>query len=115
MAKKGSSRKSARPLSLAAFFRRLWATPGLLDRFSQSREGREEVLGRFKLSARHKRLLAEGCVRDIIAELAGVSLTKAQQTTIINCEDGGADVKCGHPECKAFMQSMASTYKPKKR
>jgi len=92
-----------RKTSLAAFFRKLWSRPELLARFSRSPAGREEVLQGFNLSARHRRILVGGCMRDIIRELAGVSAKTAASNTIIDCTD---DPECGHPECKAFMKAV---------
>lgn len=113
-AKKGSSRASARKVTLASFLRKLWRSRGLLARFSASREGRAEVLRQFNLSARHKRLLTEGCVRDIIAELAGVT-AQAAETTVVNVQNAAADVACGHPECKAFMKAVVPARAKKKK
>lgn len=90
-----------RKTSLAAFFRKLWSKPELLERYSESIEGRREVLRQFNLSARHKQLLTSGCVRDIIAELAGVKVS-SETTTVINA----AAVDCGHPECQAFTKAL---------
>src|SRR5258706_4196564 len=97
--RKGAKRKT----SLAAFLRKLWSSPELMERFAESGEGRREVIARFKMSARHVRLLLEGCVRDIVVELAGGTV-KAQTTVVIDCEGGDEDVTCGHPECKNFMK-----------
>lgn len=99
---KKSSGRGKRKISLAAFFRKLWSKPELLERFSESPEGREEVLRQFNLSARHKKLIVEGCVRDLIAELAGVK-TRSQTNTLISAV---ADLKCGHPECEAFIKAI---------
>jgi hypothetical protein len=101
------ARRGKRKVSLAAFLRKLWSSAELMERFAESREGRREVLGRFNLSARHARLLLEGCVRDIVVELAGVTKMAENTTGIINCDDGGADVECGHAECIAFMAVIA--------
>jgi len=111
--KKGKGRR----VSLAAFLRKLWSKPDLMERFSLSRAGRQSVLSEFNLSAKHSRLLLDGCVNDIIAELAGGKKAGMTNTAIINCDHGGEDCKCGHPECKAFMGAVASQprRKPKKK
>jgi hypothetical protein len=104
MAKAKKSRGSGRRrVSLAGFFRRLWGNHSLMARFSESREGRDEVLDRFQLSARHRKMLAEGCMRDIIRELAGVKKEAKESNTVVNCTD---EVECGHPECAAFMKAV---------
>jgi len=102
MAKSKKSRGSSqRKTSLAAFFRKLWSKPALLARFSESRQGREGVLGQFKLSPRHKKLLVGGCMHDIIAELAGVKgTTRNIYVSVV------PDLDCGHPECKAFIKAV---------
>jgi hypothetical protein len=92
-----------RRVSLAGFFRRLWGNPGLMARFSENPEGRDEVLNKFKLSGRHRAMLKEGCMRDIIRELAGVKKEAKEINTVINCTD---EVECGHPECAAFMKAV---------
>lgn len=98
-------RPPSRGSDLAVFFRKLWSQPGLLERFSSSPAGREEVLAGFELSAPHRALLVQGCVRDIIAELAGVKTSTAQSTVIISCTDDDR-LECGHAECKAFMVAV---------
>jgi hypothetical protein len=100
-------RKPPRPrgADLAVFFRKLWSQPALLERFSSSPAGREEVLARFDLSSPHRALLVQGCVRDIIAELAGVQTSADSSTVIISCTDAERR-ECGHPECKAFMTAV---------
>ena len=104
-----------RKTSLAGFLRKLWGSPKLMDRFSESRAGRKEVIGQFNLTAKHARLLLDGCVRDIVVELAG-GTPKAQSTVSIGVEKGSADVSCGHPECKSFMKAAVDhLVKPKKR
>jgi hypothetical protein len=103
MAKSKKSRgPQRRKISLAAFFRKLWSKPELLARFSESPKGREEVLQQFKLSPKHKKLLIRGCMRDIIAELAG-GPGPGENSFIINAAD---TVSCGHPECQAFMDAV---------
>jgi hypothetical protein len=101
MAKSKKSKGAGRQTSLAAFFRKLWSNKKLLARFSEGAAGREEVLQQFNLSARNKRLLIGGCMRDIIGELAGVG-GKAGLITIANAV---ADLSCGHPECEAFVKA----------
>jgi hypothetical protein len=99
----------SRAADLAVFFRKLWSQPALLEQFSSNPAGREEVLAGFKLSAPHRALLVQGCVRDIIAELAGVRTSPqntAQNTVIVSCTDDDR-LECGHPECKAFMVAVA--------
>ena len=101
--KKGTKRGS-RKLSLAGFFRALWKKPELLDRFSAGADQRADVLRQFNLEARHRKLLEQGCVRDIIQELAGVKAGAARaENTVIYAAN---EVSCGHPECRAFMASL---------
>jgi hypothetical protein len=104
-----------RKTSLAGFLRKLWSSPKLMDRFSESREGRQDVIKQFNLSARHARLLLDGCVNDLVFELAGGKKVAQSTTTVINCDRDHGDVKCGHPECEAFMNSLAGRAKRKKK
>jgi hypothetical protein len=112
-AKRRPARKAARRVPLAAFFRKLWSKPALLERFSASPEGRAEVLEKFNLHPDHKQMLHKGCIRDVIRELAGVKTAGARPTrmmmansTVINCTD---EVDCGHEECAAFAAAVRST------
>ena len=89
---------------LAAFFRKLWSQPDLLERFSSSAAGREEVLARFDLSEAHKALLVKGRVRDIIAGLTSAP-TPNTNTIVVSCTDDDR-LDCGHDECKAFMVAV---------
>jgi hypothetical protein len=108
--------KAKKPISLAAFLRKLWSDAELMEEFSRSREGRRAVMKRFRLSARHAALLLEGCVNDLVLELAGVKPTKAMNfTTVINCDRSSADVSCGHPECEKFMATLVKEQKPRKK
>jgi hypothetical protein len=88
-----------------AFFRKLWSQPDLLERFSSSPAGREEVLARFALSEDHKALLVKGRVREIIAKLAAAQPIPDSSTVIIACADDG-QLYCGHDACKAFMVAV---------
>jgi hypothetical protein len=109
-ANRRSARKTAPRVPLAAFFRRLWSKPAMLERFSSSPEGRAEVLGKFNLHPDHTKILQAGCVRDVIRELAGVKPTKARMafanSTVINATD---EVDCGHEECRAFSLAVRNT------
>lgn len=107
---KGSRRKT----SLAAFLRKLWTSREMMDRFSEGREGRREVVSRFNLKPGHARLLTEGCVRDIVVELAG-GLPTASSTVSIGVEKGTADVACGHPECESFMKAAVANMPKRKK
>ena len=96
---KRPARKPAAKIELGAFFRKLWSKPALLEQFSASPEGRDQVLDKFNLSARHREMLVRGCMREIIPELAGVKgLTP--NNTVVNCAH---HAECGHAECVAFM------------
>ena len=113
MAKKSGR---GRKVSLAAFLRKLWSNEDLMLRFSESRASRQAVLKEYNLSPRHEKLLREGCTRDIMVELAGATKLAESTTSIIECDKGHADVSCGHPECKAFMDVVArKAPKPKKK
>jgi hypothetical protein len=87
----------------------------MMEQFSESRAGREKVLAGFNLAPNHRRMLLDGCVNEIVVELAG-GTQEMSTTVLINCEHGTAAVKCGHPECKAFIATVAKrTPKRKKR
>jgi hypothetical protein len=101
-----------RKVGLAAFLRRLWSKPDLMERFSQSREGRAQVIQEANLSARHAKLLMDGCVRDILVELAGATGLSENTTIIIDCDKNQADVSCGHPECQSFMATVVKEQQP---
>jgi hypothetical protein len=102
-ARRRSARKTAPRVPLAAFFRRLWSKPGLLERFSSSAEGRAEVLGKFNLHPDHIKILQAGCVRKVIHALAGAKPARAlANSTVINATDVG----CDHAECRAFSQAV---------
>ncbi len=103
--------KAKRRTSLAGFLRKLWKSPALMEQFSESRAGREKVLAGFNLAAKDRRILLEGCVRDIVVALAG-GTAEMTTTVVISAARGTADVQCGHSECKAFMASLA---KPRKK
>jgi hypothetical protein len=94
---------------LAVFFRKLSSQPDLLERFSSSPAGREEILARYDLPEAHKALLVKGRVRDIISRLEGAQIAPAYQTVIIgvSCADDDR-LNCGHDECKAFMVAVKS-------
>jgi hypothetical protein len=98
--KMAAVRKVARKTSLAAFFRKLAKKPELFERFAGSPDGRKEVLKQFNLSGAHQKLLEQGCVRDILFELAGAVVTGPGVTIVIASPDAP---DCGHPECKAFL------------
>jgi hypothetical protein len=100
-AKKSAGRKAARPLSLAAFFRKLWGQRKQMEQFSADLKRRQEIVDSSNLSAAHKRLLKRGCMKDIMAELAGVKLSAANSTVI----EAADVVQCGHPECEAFISA----------
>ena len=99
---KRPARKPAAKIELGAFFRKLWSKPALLEQFSASPQGRDQVLDKFNLSARHRDMLARGCMREIIPELAGVK-AMAENNTVVNCS---YQAECGHAECAAFMAAV---------
>lgn len=107
MAKPKKSRRtptsSRRNLTLAGFFRALWKSPDLLERFASGKEGRAAVLRQLRVGEADRKLLAEGCVVDIIQALAGVKPGPGADNVVIYSV---GDVSCGHPECKAFMASL---------
>ncbi len=100
---KAKKRGARRRIGLAAFLRRLWSKPDLMERFSSGREGRAQVLAMFNLAPRHRTILEEGCVRDLVIELAGFKGPTIRDTTVVNDAD---EVECGHAECKAFMAAL---------
>lgn len=93
------SRTRRRKKDLGAFFRWLWAKPENLRRFAAGGEERAEVIDAFGPSPRHRALLMSGCVRDVIAELAGAE--PGENSTIVQETDS---VTCGHAECLAFAE-----------
>ena len=95
---------SKKRVSLTAFFGKLWAQPDLMERFSSGRPGRDEVVAKFNLSAADKKLVADGCVRDIIGELAGAK-TSSEASSVLTTDENGS-VDCGHAECKAFVSTL---------
>ena len=102
--KKSPAKKAAAKVDLAAFFRKLWSKPNLLEQFSASPEGRDQVLDKFNLSARHREMLVRGCMREIIPELAGVKALGENNTVV--CV--GDEAECGHRECAAFFAAVKS-------
>lgn len=100
--RKKSTKKAPARVDLAAFFRKLWSKPAMLEHFSASPEGRDEVLAKFNLSPRHREMLTRACMREIIPELAGVK-AMAENSTVINSSDVA---ECGHAECTAFMAAV---------
>ena len=101
-AKKAGAKRPAAKIELRAFFRKLWSKPAMLEQFSASPQGRDQVLDKFNLSARHREMLVRGCMREIIPELAGVK-AMADNNTVVNC---GYQADCGHAECAAFMAAV---------
>ena len=104
--KTGVKSKASRRVKLAGFFRKLWSKPDLLEKFSSSPAGRDEVLAQFNLSDAHKKLIAGGCVRDIIQALAGVTPSPSYNTVLTTDDEGDNHIDCGHPECKAFVATL---------
>lgn len=104
-AKTGVKSKAPRRVKLAGFFRKLWSKPELMEKFSSSPAGRAEVLAQFNLSGAHKKLISEGCVRDIMQELAGFK-PRTESSSVLVCDDDGEHIDCGHPECKAFVATL---------
>src|SRR3954471_3493984 len=105
--KSPSTRKtpSARKTPLAAFLMKLWSDPDLKDRFKQGRAAREQVVREANLSEQHGKLLVEGCVSKIMAELAGLDTTANTNGTIQIADM----VDCGHEHCQAFMNALKPT------
>jgi hypothetical protein len=106
--KKPAPRAAARPKTggkstLGAFYRKLWSKPDLMEKFSSSPAGRDAVIAQSNLTPAHQKLVARGCLRDVMQELAGAPA--AASSTVPNyVHDAGVD--CGHPECQAFMKSV---------
>lgn len=88
-----------RKKDLGAFFRWLWAKPENLRRFAAGGDERVEIIDAFGPSPRHRALLLGGCLRDIIAELAGAK--PSENSTVVTETDR---VTCGHAECLAFAE-----------
>ena len=100
--KKSPAKKASAKIDLAAFFRRLWSRPALLEQFSASPEGRDQVLDKFNLAERHRDMLVRGCMREIIPELAGVKVMGENSTVVSSCYEA----ECGHRECAAFLAAV---------
>ena len=101
--KKSPAKKASAKIDLAVFFRRLWSKPALLEQFSASPEGRDQVLDKFNLSERHRDMLVRGCMREIIPELAGVKAMMGENSTVVW---SGDEAECGHRECAAFLAAV---------
>jgi hypothetical protein len=85
---------------LAAFFRKLYKQPKLMQKFTESAASRKEVLANTDLTPQHQDLLATGCVRDMIGALSGAA--PSDNTTISCLDDDGEAALCNHPDCNAF-------------
>ncbi|HZX96902.1 MAG TPA: hypothetical protein VFE90_20445 [Myxococcales bacterium] len=81
---------------------KLWSDPDLKDRFKQGRAAREQVVREANLSEHHGKLVVDGCVTHIMAELAGMDTTANTNGTIQIADM----VDCGHPQCQAFMNAL---------
>lgn len=89
---------------LASFFRKLYKQPALMEKFSGSAQGREQVLEKSDLTVEHRNVLATGCLRDIILALAGADCT-INCTVNVGDDDGGEQGHsqlCSHGDCQAF-------------
>jgi hypothetical protein len=99
-----STRKtsSTRKTPLAAFLMKLWSNQEMKDRFKEGRAAREQVVREANLSEHHGKLVVDGCVSHIMAELAGMDTTANTNGTIQIADM----VNCGHPQCEAFMNAL---------
>ncbi len=104
---KAPATKKAPPRErVAGFFRKLYKQPALMEKFTASAAGRQQVLAKTDLTAEHQSLLATGCVRDMIVALSGAS--PSDNTTITCNDDGGEQALCAHPDCNAFRAATQS-------
>jgi hypothetical protein len=92
----------SKQVGMHEFFKTIWKKRELLEQFGKGGEHREKVLEKFKMKTEHKEILKNGCVRDVIQELAGVRATSAAMNTVISSIE---DVTCGHAECMAFSKA----------
>lgn len=104
--KKAPARRALPRERLAAFFRKLYKQPGLMEKFSSSAAGREEVLAKSDLTEEHRQILAAGCMRDILVALSGASETMNTTVSVGVGDEGDGDGDqlrlCNHPDCQAF-------------
>jgi hypothetical protein len=99
---RNTTRKPARTTSLAAFFGNLARRPELLEKFSWEPTSRRAVLDSFKLSAEHRKMLAEGSADDIMVQLSGPRPAGPGQMVVVLVDSFDAPC-CGHTDCKAFL------------
>lgn len=104
--KKAPAKRAAPRERLAAFFRKLYRQPALMEKFSSSSAGREQVLAKSDLTEEHRQVLTTGCMRDILVALSGASGTLNTSVSVGVGDDGGGESDqlklCNHPECQAF-------------
>ena len=102
-AKATRSKPARRPAPrdrLAAFFRKLYKQPAMMEKFTSSAATREALLERSDLTVDHRNVLSTGCLRDIILALSGADCTV---NCTISCDHDGEDSPlCKHPDCNAF-------------
>jgi hypothetical protein len=98
--------KTAGKSTLGGFYRKLWSKPDLMEKFSSSPAGRDAVIAQSNLTPAHQELVAKGCLRDVMQELAGAPASPSNTVNNVVSANGGVD--CGHPECQAFMNAVKS-------
>jgi hypothetical protein len=103
--KSAAPSKTAGRSALGGFYRKLWSKPDLMEKFSSGPAGRDAVIAQSNLTPAHRKLVAKGCLRDVMQALAGATAVSSANTTVPNyVHDAGVD--CGHPECQAFMNAV---------
>jgi hypothetical protein len=108
--KKPASKAAARPKTagksaLGGFYRKLWSKPDMMEKFSSGPAGRDAVIAQSNLTPAHQKLVAKGCLRDVMQALAGAPAVASANNTVPNYVSAAA-VDCGHPECQAFMNAV---------
>jgi hypothetical protein len=111
--KKPAPKAAARPKAsgkstLGGFYRKLWSKPDMMEKFSSSPAGRDAVIAQSNLTPAHQKLVAKGCLRDVMQELAGVRAVAGANNTVNNVVSANGGVDCGHAECQAFMNAVKS-------
>jgi hypothetical protein len=103
--KNGAPKKAvAKKSDLHGFFRKLYSKPEMMSAFTAGGESRQKVMASAKLSDAHQKLLASGCVPDIIRALSGAPVGKvAENSTVVEATSGM--MTCSHPECQAFSKA----------
>jgi hypothetical protein len=104
-ASKAARPRTAGKSALSGFYRKLWSKPDLMEKFTSGPAGRDAVISQSNLTPAHRKLVARGCLRDVMQALAGAPAVASASNTVPNYVHAAA-VDCGHPECQAFMNAV---------